>query len=80
MFKNDNIHYQKFPVTTYSELNVRIEEARLYDQVRVFMFINCGGTIDLTDTWIVQQKMAQIFLFDVNKPIHHKNVENQDVM
>jgi hypothetical protein len=40
----------------------------------MFMFINCGGIMDLTETWIVQQKQAQIFLFDVNKPINHKNL------
>ncbi len=61
-------------MTTYSELGSRIEEAKVYDQVKMFMFINCGGIIDLTEYWIVQQKQAQIFLFDVNKPIHHKNL------
>ena len=45
----------------------------------MFMFINCGGLIDLTLYWIVQQKQAQIFLFDIHKPIHHKNLESPDV-
>ena len=43
------------------------------------MFINCGGLIDLTLSWFVQQKQAQVFLFDVHKPIHHKNLESPEV-
>ena len=73
------MQYKVYPVTTYSELGTRIEEARVYDKVKMFLFINCGGIIDLTEYWIVQQKQAHIFLFDVNKPINHKNLESQEV-
>ncbi len=79
MLKCENIQYKVYPVTTYSEIEQRVEEARVYEKVRMFMFINCGGIMDLTETWIVQQKQAQIFLFDVNKPINHKNLESPDV-
>lgn len=42
------------------------------------MFINCGGFIDLTQKWFVSQEgqEAKVFVFDVNKPIHHKNTES----
>ena len=53
MFKCENIQYKVYPVTTYSDLHARIEESRIYDRVKMFMFINCGGLIDLTEFWIV---------------------------
>lgn len=79
MLKCENIQYKVYPVTTYSELYSRIDESKAYDKVKMFMFINCGGLIDLTEFWIVHQKPAQIFLFDIHKPIHHKNLESEDV-
>lgn len=66
-------------MTTYSELSARVEESRAYDRVKLFLFINCGGIVDLTEYWIVQQKQAQVFLFDVNKPVNHRNLESPDV-
>lgn len=65
-------------MTTYSELSDRIEEAKAYDSVKIFSFVNCGGIIDLTQFWIAESE-AHVLLFDSNKPIHHNNIESQDV-
>lgn len=45
------------------------------------MFINCGGFIDLTEKWFVtrQNNAAKIILFDANKPLHHQNIESNQV-
>lgn len=71
------MQYKVYPVTRYSELFSRIEESRAYEQVRLFLFINCGGIVDLTQSDILHRHDADIFLFDINKPINHKNLESQ---
>ena len=79
LFKSENIQYKVYPVTRYTELLARIEESRVYEQVKLFLFVNCGGIIDLTQSDIMQRNDAQIFLFDINKPINHKNLESEYV-
>jgi hypothetical protein len=79
MFKCENIQYKAYPVTNYREMQHHIEESRVYDKVKMFMFINCGGLIDLTEYWFVQEKQAQVFLFDMHEPIYHANVASPDV-
>jgi hypothetical protein len=71
--KNENIEYKIYPTLSYTDLEERIEECKTYEKVRLFFFINCGGLIDLTGKWFCKQ--AVVFLFDVNKPIHHANIE-----
>lgn len=70
--KSENIEYMIHPVSTYTELEQRIEDCRSFEKVKLFFFINCGGLIDLTAKWF--SKQAQVFLFDVHKPIHHANL------
>ena len=46
----------------------------------MIFFINCGGTLDLTDKWFYNEREEQeikIFLLDVNKPINHANIEHK---
>jgi hypothetical protein len=47
----------------------------VYDRVKLFTFINCGGILDLTQSDLLQRNDPTLLLFDVNKPIHHKNLE-----
>jgi cell division control protein 45 len=47
--------------------------------VKLFLMINCGGIIDLTQTAIIARTEAEIFLFDIHKPIHHMNVQSPRV-
>jgi hypothetical protein len=57
-----------------------MEEARIYEEtIRLFLFINCGGIIDLTVQWFAKDPNSQIFLLDVNKPIVHTNIESNNV-
>jgi hypothetical protein len=49
--KSENIQYKVYPVTTYTELEQRVEDSREYEKVRLFMFLNCGGLIDLSEKW-----------------------------
>lgn len=50
------------------------------------MFLNCGGLIDLSEKWFafdrshVEASARKVILFDVNKPIHHKNIESDNVL
>lgn len=61
-------------MTRYSELFKRIEESKACDRVKLFLFINCGGIVDLTESDLLERDGAEIFLFDVNKPINHRNI------
>lgn len=74
LFKSENIQYKVYPVTRYTELSASMEESKVYDKVRLFMFVNCGGILDLTQSDLLQRNDPTILLFDVNKPIHHKNL------
>jgi hypothetical protein len=65
-----------YPVTRYTELFTRIEESKVYDQVRLFIFVNCGGILDLSQSDLLQRNQPTLMLFDSNKPIHHKNLES----
>lgn len=51
--KNEKIQYKVYPVTTYTELDQHVEDSREYEKVRLFMFLNCGGLIDLSEKWFV---------------------------
>jgi hypothetical protein len=45
------------------------------------MFINCGGLIDFSETWLLKEGGdTKIFLFDSNKPIDHKNLEHKSII
>jgi hypothetical protein len=79
LFKSENIQYKVYPVTRYTELFSRIEESKVYDQVKLFLFVNCGGILDLTQTDLLQRNQPTLLLFDVNKPIHHKNIESPHI-
>lgn len=47
----------------------------------MFMFINCGGLIDLTESWFIKEGAdTTIFLFDSNKPMNHKNLEHKSII
>ncbi len=47
----------------------------------MFMFINCGGLIDFSETWLLKEGGdTKIFLFDSNKPIDHKNLEHKSII
>lgn len=70
--KGENILYKVYPVSTYTELEDRIEDSKCYEKIRLFFFINCGALIDLTTKWFSKESFT--FLFDVHKPIHHANV------
>lgn len=74
LFKSENLQYKVYPVTRYSELFKRIEESKSCDRVKLFLFINCGGIVDLTESDLLERDGAEIFLFDVNKPINHRNI------
>ena len=79
LFKSENIQYKVYPVTRYTELFARIEESKVYEQVRLFFFINCGGILDLSQSELLQRNDPTLLLFDVNKPIHHKNIESLNI-
>jgi len=79
LFKSENIQYKVYPVTRYTELFARIEESKVYEQVKLFFFINCGGILDLTQSDLLQRNDPTLLLFDVNKPIHHKNIESRNI-
>ena len=49
--KSEKIQYKVYPVTTYTELEQRAEDSREYDKVRLFMFLNCRGLINLSEKW-----------------------------
>ena len=66
-----------YPVSTYTELDQRIDDCRIFEKIKLFFFLNCGGLIDLSAKWF--SKQCQVFLFDVHKPIHHANIESQNV-
>lgn len=43
-------------------------------------FINCGGIVDLTEKWFISERPdSHIFLWDVHKPIHHSNIEHNQI-
>ena len=45
------------------------------------MFINCGGLIDLTESWFIKEGGdTKVFLFDANKPMNHKNLEHKSII
>lgn len=51
------------------------EEARF---LRSIVFINCGGTIDLTQNPIYQhRKDVKMYVIDSHRPFNHKNVNDQ---
>lgn len=57
----------------YSLFGEKLNEAQDLESVNLYLFINCGGTVDLTEYEFISR--VKVILFDVHKPIHHKNIE-----
>lgn len=38
------------------------------------VFINCGGTFDMTEQWMYEKKDINIYLMDYHRPYHHANI------
>ena len=56
-----------------------MDEAVTYEHVRLFILINCGAALDLTEKPIITRTEADIYLFDTHRPVNHANVENPRV-
>lgn len=45
--------------------------------IRSFIFINCGGFLDLTKYWFYQNDNIKSYIFDCHRPFNHNNI-NED--
>lgn len=52
-FKSLSILFNIYAVNNYTELENKIESSSECKTIKLFMFINCGGFIDLTAKWFL---------------------------
>mmetsp|Transcript_32698 Transcript_32698/g.23629 ORF Transcript_32698/g.23629 Transcript_32698/m.23629 type:complete len:156 (+) Transcript_32698:50-517(+) len=81
ILKQDEVQYGIIPV--FSNVHLRTELDKLEtnkDAVKNLIFLNCGGTVDLTTSWFVtdQDVDAFAFLIDSHRPYYHKNVNESE--
>ena len=82
MLKSDEVQFTIIPVFSNQHLNGEMdkisppsEEARY---LRSMVFINCGGTFDLTQNSIYAERTeVKMYVIDSHRPFHHKNVNDQ---
>jgi len=80
ILRSEHIMYTIETVSTYTELEQKIDGVRSMARVRMLWFINCGSILDLTEKWFIAERSdTHIFLWDVHKPIHHANIEHNQI-
>jgi cell division control protein 45 len=75
LLQQSNIQYTCVPVFSYVDIEAKLEESEMPDDIRSLIFLNCGAKIDFTELWF-NQKESEIktFVFDSQRPINHNNV------
>ena len=57
------------------EINKLQEDPSCTKTKSTYIFLNCGGQIDITETWFYQhEKQIAIYVFDSHRPYHHNNM------
>jgi hypothetical protein len=74
LFKSDEVQFVSIPV--FSQTHIRTELNKLKDSqyIRSFVFINCGGYLDLTRQWFYDNDNIKSYLFDCHRPYNHNNI------
>lgn len=71
------------PVFSNTHLQQEIDKLKTFkDVLRSMIFLNCGGSIDMTDFWFYptdeedHQVNITAYLFDAHRPFHHNNIND----
>lgn len=63
------------PVFSRSHLRKELEKLKQFSSVlRSLLFLNCGGSIDLTEQWFYEVEGCTSYLIDYHRPFHHNNL------
>lgn len=63
------------PVFSVTHLDREIKKLEQFSSViRSLIFLNCGGMLDLTETWFYSQQNCNAYLIDYHRPFHHNNM------
>lgn len=74
LITSENIKYQVIPVFNNDQLEEKIDKLKNNEGlIEGFVFINCGGNIDFTKSWITQNEI-KIIIQDIKRPINHNNI------
>ena len=74
-----HIQYQIIPVFNNKSLLEKIESLKPSNKlsnnsnIGVITFINCGGSVDLTNIWTKEYEIY-LFLLDIQRPVNHNNI------
>ena len=74
LLKSDEVQFQAIPAFSNSHIVSEIQKLKDSRYLRSFIFINCGGQLDMTTQWFYQKDNIKCYLADSHRPYHHKNI------
>ena len=80
LLRADWLKYEIVPVMNYDQLDQKIEEYKNNSSIKSFIFINCGGTRDITSYWFSESPDFLCLLLDILRPSHHKNINSKNII
>ena len=80
LFTSENISYKIIPINGYNLLQKTLEKDQKVKNLIFIFMINCGGRIDLMEKLdnFEDNKKIKIILLDSHRPLHHRNVEEDN--
>jgi len=75
LFQRDHVQYTIVPIDAFTDLKTIYQEHE--QQIKHFILVNCGGTINLIDA-INPSEDVVFYILDSHRPLDLDNVYNQD--
>ena len=54
-----------------------LEKLKTANYLKSVLFVNCGGYIDLTQTWLSENDRVKSYLIDSHRPYNHLNLNHK---
>jgi len=81
LLKPQNVRYEFIPVSNYDQLDQKIEEKKLVENIASIILINCGGSKDLTKYWFANPDSDfYCLLIDARRPLHYNNINSSNII
>ena len=79
LLKHNEALHTCIPIFSNTHLLEELEKLESIKCIRSFIFINCGGLLDLTQCKFYKNKSNLItsYIFDSHRPFHHANINDE---